>query len=380
MTNIVRTKLYLHLSLAFMLTAFLTSCYADTTIALTSPLEYQVTQRDTLSEGNLSVRGTTTIESNEWQYRLLSAPGLEEWTDLPSIPKEGVIDFSIRAPAGGWYVLELRAMNGNQTIETVRVEHIGVGEVFIIAGQSNAANYGAKKQRTKTERVSSFNGARWNIAHDPQQGAAGESGSFIPAFGDAMYERFNVPIGVACIAEGGTSVREWLPKGERMNNQPTTGLNVVQVADGEWESTGALFSRLEDRLNHFGPDGFRAILWHQGESDAGQARAGYPEDRQITGAQYVAFMKTLVQAAHDVNNEPATWFTAKTTYHRKDRASDAEFRDAMQRLWDEQVTLEGPDTDSLGPSYREGVHFNTEGLTAHGNLWADKVGDWLDNR
>jgi hypothetical protein len=47
---------------------------------------------------------------------------------------------------------------------------VGVGEVFVVAGQSNSANHGAEKQVTKTKRVSAFDGTGWQLADDPQPG------------------------------------------------------------------------------------------------------------------------------------------------------------------------------------------------------------------
>ena len=64
------------------------------------------------------------------------------------------------------------------------VDQFAVGEVFIVAGQSNAGNYGSEKQVNKTKLVSEFDGKQWNLANDPQLGAGGNGGSFMPAFGE----------------------------------------------------------------------------------------------------------------------------------------------------------------------------------------------------
>ena len=72
------------------------------------------------------------------------------------------------------------------------------------------------------------------------------------------------------------------------------------------------------------------------------------------------------------------WFTAQTTYHNEKDTSDDEFRSAMKKLWEKGLSLEGPDTDQLRVEYRDGVHFNGKGLQKHGQLWAEKVGAWLD--
>lgn len=357
---------------------------ADPALVLKCPVDYQVVQRQTPTEGTLRLQGKTTVTAEKWQYRLVGKPMAgqadEAWRDFPSPVKDGAFDFTVKAPAGGWYRLEVRGLNAGQPVAEAAVAHVGVGEIFIVAGQSNAGNYGSGKQSPQTGLVSSFDGVRWRPANDPQPGASGGGGSFMPAFGDAMAERFRVPIGIAGIAEGASSVRQWLPKGARMKQVPTIISGVKQVGPGEWESTGDLFYRLENRCMRLGPHGFRAVLWHQGESDAGQARSGYPADRQITGEQYFEFMGALIRAAGEKAGWPAPWVTAQTTYHSEQDASDEEFRAAMKKLWDKGLSLEGPDTDALRAEYRDGVHFNAKGLQKHGRLWAEKVGAWLERQ
>src|ERR1035438_6336816 len=96
------------------------------------------------------------------------------------------------------------------------IEHVGGGEVFLLAGQSNAANHGEGRQQPRSNLVVAFGNSRWQPANDPQPTASGNGGSFLPAFGDAMAERFKVPIDLVPLAVGSTSVREWLPKGDDM--------------------------------------------------------------------------------------------------------------------------------------------------------------------
>ena len=47
------------------------------------------------------------------------------------------------------------------------VERVGVGEVFVIAGQSNSANYGNPTLSAADDRVSTFNLSNWRHADDP---------------------------------------------------------------------------------------------------------------------------------------------------------------------------------------------------------------------
>jgi pimeloyl-ACP methyl ester carboxylesterase len=351
-----------------------------------SPLERQVFQRRTRAAGEIRLRGALLAESGQLQARVIrpaatgaAEPLLVDWQPIAT-DRAGAFHMALTAPAGGWYRVELRLLNDDRTLTSAAVNYVGVGEVFVVAGQSNSTNSGSEKQQTTTGMVSFFDGSRWVVANDPQPGTQDDSqgGSFLPAFGDALYERYHLPIGVASTGAGATSVRQWLPAGEQMSNRPTIDAHVREISPGVWESTGDLFAGLLERIEALGPRGCRAVLWHQGESDAGQTRGGYPADRQITGQQYREFMQKLVQASRRQAHWELPWFTALATYHSEQDAADEEFRAAGRALWQSGLTLEGPDTDALGKQYRDGVHFNAQGLAAHGKLWAEKVGVGID--
>ena len=352
-------------------------------LQLSKPLDWQVAQQSSTQQGSVRIEGKKPF-GDAVELRLIGKTlrgNLNDaWTALPNAG--GKVNFAadITTPAGGWYRLELRTVRDGKPIEEAKVEHVGVGEVFIVAGQSNSANYGSEKQQPKSGLVTSFDGKTWRVADDPQPGAGGTGGSFIPAFGDAMAERFHVPIGIVSIGVGSTSVREWLPKGEEVNRLTTTGRGLDEISPGHWQAKGELFDKLKSRLDALGPHGCRAILWHQGESDAGQARGGAPADRQISGDDYARYMKTLVEASRQTAGWQVPWFTAQATYHSERDPADDEFRAAQKSLWDSKRTLPGPDTDALGAEFRHGVHFNARGLQQHGQLWAEKVGAWLDTQ
>jgi hypothetical protein len=352
-----------------------------------SPSEYQIYQRSNRGTGTMRLRGLLTADAGQLRCRLVGSarqgnptPVVQDWQAVASDLAKGRFDAAITAPAGGWYCLELRLEHEGRVLAETAIEHVGVGEIFVVAGQSNSTNYGSEKQQTATGMVASFDGIRWVLAQDPQPGVqdGSKGGSFLPAFGDALYEKYRVPIGVASTGAGATSVRQWLPKGERMQNRPTIAAHVRSVGPGEWESTGTLFDGLMKRIGALGPHGCRAVLWHQGESDAGQARAGYPADRQITGPQYRAFLEKLLRATRQRAGWDIPWFVAQATYHSENDPADDEFRAAQKALWGSGLAQEGPDTDALRKAFRAGVHFNGKGQQAHGRLWAEKVGVYLD--
>ncbi len=356
-------------------------------IVIESPQEYQVVQRAGDDRGTVPVRVRFTAPLPQivrWEAEVdrtddPNTASVVAWQAFPEPAEDGVLRMELSVPQGGWYRLGLRGLDkaGNRMVEE-QVARFAVGEVFIVAGQSNAANSGAVCLKSETANVSSFDGHTWRLADDPQPGASGGGGSFMPAMGDDLSRRLGVPIGIVAIAQGATSVREWLPRGTPVHKLTTTGAGLLPAANGQWECNGELFLRLTQRFAALGPRGFRAVLWHQGESDAGQARSGYPADRQISGDDYVRYMRALIEGSHRAAGWNLPWITAVTTYHSEHDAADGEFRTAQQSLWTLGLSCEGPDTDALRAEFREGVHFNERGLRRHGHLWAEQISHWLD--
>ena len=59
---------------------------------------------------------------------------------------------------GGWYNLEVRGMNGDQQVgNTTTIERVGIGEVFIVAGQSNAQGIHQNAPNPLNDRVNCVN-------------------------------------------------------------------------------------------------------------------------------------------------------------------------------------------------------------------------------
>ncbi len=235
--------------------------------------------------------------------------------------------------------------------------------------------FACRRKRALSVHLTGRNGD-WVTIHN-QARAALAAASCLPWRTNSA-RRLAVPIGIVAIAQGATSVREWLPKGTPIDRLTTTGAGVLPVANGKWESNGELFQRLTRRFAALGPYGFRAVLWHQGESDAGQARSGYPAERQISGDDYVRYMRALIEGSQHAAGWNVPWITAVTTYHSEEDAADAEFRTAQKSLSTLGLSHEGPDTDTLRAEFRDGVHFNEKGLRRHGAMWAEKVANWLD--
>jgi len=108
---------------------------------------------------------------------LKSAAEVVGWRATP-LGTDGTFWIAIDVPAGGWYRCEARATRGTAVLAEAAVEHVGVGEVFVVAGQSNSANVGEERLRPATGLVATLDGAGWRPADDPQPGAEGGAEAF----------------------------------------------------------------------------------------------------------------------------------------------------------------------------------------------------------
>ncbi|MBM3845133.1 MAG: hypothetical protein FJ405_02445 [Verrucomicrobia bacterium] len=360
------------------------SATPEVAVRLITPLEHQVFQRRTARVGSIRIDGTLSAALNEAvviEAQVLGANTGGDWRRLAELkPGQTAFREELEAPAGGWYELAVRARRNATSLGQTAVHRVGVGEVFVVAGQSNSANHGEEKQKPASDRVVAFSGAHWQPANDPQPGASGDSGSFLPPFADAIATRFNVPVGLVAVGVGATSVREWLPRGVRFDRPPTLTGNVRQLESGEWESTGILFDRFLARVKQLEGSGFRAVLWHQGESDANQK----DPTRTLPGDAYRQSMEKLIQDLRRKAGWDFPWFVALASYHTPEDPGSSDIRAAQAALWKSGLALEGPDSDALTGNLRDsggkGVHFSGEGLGVHGAKWAEKVSPWLETQ
>jgi hypothetical protein len=317
-----------------------------------SPLDYQVFQRYSRDRGQITLRGSVRPQCDAVEARLTGTslegklPGT--WQKVPFDKSNQTFHSTLPTPAGGWYRLELRALRDRNVVAQTRVEHVGIGEVFVCAGQSNSTNCAEELLRPASGMVASFDGESWQPADDPQPGVHDRTGggSNWPPFGDALYEKYKVPVGIASTGMSGSSVTHWQPDGE-------------------------LFKWMEARIRQLGVGGFRAVLWHQGESDVG-----------MTAEEYARLLTDVIRASKKEAGWDFPWFVAQASYHNPEKPSFAAVREGQKKLWESKVALEGPDTDTLRGANRDnggkGIHFSGQGQRAHGKMWADKVSAYLD--
>lgn len=170
-------------------------------------------------------------------------------------------------PVGGLYRIEtcLR-MDDEQPMELATrgdmIHHVAIGDIWVIAGQSNAAGYGKGPVCDPPEMGIHLlrHCGRWDLATHPfnestrtVQGWNGEpvnpGHSPYLAFARLIKKETGMPIGFLQTALGGSPLRRWDP-----------------------EEDGDLYRNMMDVIHAAGGK-VRGILWYQGCSDCDQANA-----------------------------------------------------------------------------------------------------------
>jgi hypothetical protein len=333
------------------------------------PRDLEVFQRAKLDSGPVRVAGRVVVPADIVKFRFTGKDRRARdlagnWSETKVGP-DGAYAVEVTLPAGGWYALELTALKDGKEVASERVGRVGVGEVFVGAGQSNSTSCGGigtnhpldGRMQPASGLVSTFDGRNWRIADDPQPGAHDKhaGGSFWPTFGDVMVARFGVPVGVAVTGHGGTSINVWKTDSELFR------WTLARVEALEAGRQGG------SRRN----PGFRALLWHQGESDA----------KTMDAAGYSGGLGLIIKDMRTRAGWKFPWFVAQATYH-PGMPPFAGVRAGQKKLWTSGLALEGPDTDAMVGELRDnggkGIHFSKKGLKVHGEAWAEKVGDWLE--
>jgi len=275
-------------------------------------LKGQVLQRDRNNLGRARIQGTCRL-NGAVELRVLRQGKVlrgRAWTPSGEAVSR---HFEVRLenlPAGGPYRIELRIRYGKKPPEEIAIDEVFVGDVWILAGQSNMqglGNMGDAPQPHPMIRAFYMRDV-WGQAEEPlhflEEGVDifhngyGDGPNRPPkrklsamrrnllkgvspglGFGLAMQKRTGVPQGLLACAHGGTSLAHWSP---------------------ELRSQGgaSLYGAMMRRLEKLGQP-VAGVLWYQGESDT---------DTPQQAENYTANMMKLIEAVRrDTGQAQLPW-------------------------------------------------------------------------
>lgn len=210
-----------------------------------------------------------------------------DWTKVESRPDGSWSGVLKNVPAGGLYRLETHVMvQGDIAQEWARrgdMRHfLGIGDLWIIAGQSNSAGYGRGPYIDPPELgIHIYNNAmRWAIATQPMNESTDSAHPVNNENGNSGHspwlhwarlvkQAIGVPIGLIQTSLGGSPLSRWNPTQEGKADLYDNMISCVQAVGGQ----------------------AKGVLWYQGCSDTDEKQSATYENRFINAV--TAWRKNL---------------------------------------------------------------------------------------
>lgn len=383
-------------------------------ISISFPVSRAVIQRNNANQANLNIAGHIKNSVDRIEARLV--PRAEQSrldtivTTSWQIVQLNPLNFfsGTISVKGGWYNLQMRAIkNSVIVIDTMIVERVGIGEVFVYVGHSNAQGgvYGQTGPNATDDRVSCI-----AVGQEPQCNGSNpfqpakssdslwckylQSGNeqylpmlkfskvsiasgiapfcshpwFWSIMGDSLSRKLNVPILLYGTAFGGTKSEHWYKAAKG-----------IPFDHGFIKSSIAMpYINLKNVLQLYVPlTGIRGILCLHGVNERNDSQ----EDIQMWMQGYIG------QSRIDSKIDNLAWVIALDSYLLDHGQNPAPFplkpnpRNAQAAVAQQAYNFQGPDLDVItddgggnGISQRpDGLHFGNQGLIYAANLWVDAI-------
>ncbi len=366
----------------WLITSFSASAQtAGQAVKITYPESRAVFQRENDNTSTIYVSGNYYQPIDSVQARVqaeVAGQGINtDWVTIQRNLKGGIFQGPLRAK-GGWYRLEVQAFSGGAVVGNDVIRKVGIGEVFIITGQSNAQGFqdfgavGAADDRVNCVTYDNFTP---NSLADPpapnfQQlsagaliGPRGKSAWCWGVLGDLIAKQYQVPVLFINTAWQGTVIKNW-----RESSEGKIAKNIFAMGTPfENFPVGMPYANLVIALRYYcSLQGLRAVLWQQGENDnvpLNSTRQSYRDDMQ-----YI-----VNKTRSDTQRYPA-WVLARSSYNLGKVSQDiVQAQNDVINTYNNNV-FAGPFTDNIQvPRFEGGVHFGGEGLKQLGQAWFESL-------
>jgi len=313
-------------------------------ISIIYPARYAVIQRTSNDTGDIPIAGVFEGNPSAIEVRFNGGP----WTEVSIQPTQNQFVGLLHNQSVGQGLIEARFADNHSITDSK--DSVGLGDVFVIAGQSNAIMLGENLQTfgnsspfTASVYSPSF---AWIPANDPfydgqfyNDRFRGEhtKGSAWPLVAKQIMQNERIPVAFIASAIGGTSILAW------QKDSPAYKAMLGEVREA---TNGTMF--------------VKAVLWFQGEQDtldtSNQATVrGSYDYYKANFSKFASNLKSDINTSTIVAGQIGELIDGFANRNTVDN-----IRRAQTDIWREnQFVSPGPITYDIGP-LNGGVHFTSD--------------------
>jgi hypothetical protein len=339
-------------------------------ITISFPVNRAVFQRNFSNTGMIPIAGTfqTRVERIDARLTPIKGGNAIDWVTISVNPNFGTFIGGVFAQAG-WYKLEVRALLGKTLVGTSTIEKVGVGEVLIISGQSNAQGYESRgNPPANDDRVNCitnfFSYGQTTEPPFPIIAQITENVKIAPfgngswcwgKLGDLLAEKLNVPILFINTGFEAMGIEAWSKSADGERGQ--------DFYSGNFALPGYPYENLKKSLHYYvNMFGARSVLWQQGETD---------NDKRTSTEKYRQNLEHLISRSRGDTGKNISWMISRSS--RVISGTYQPVIDAQnQVIQNYSNTFEGPNTDLI-TERTDGVHFFGNGLVELARAWNAKL-------
>lgn len=244
-------------------------------ILITYPVQYFTKQRYNDTHGNITVRGTYDGNPASIEARFNGS----SWKVINNSPSNGTFYGVLTEQSVGQGNLEVRFSNNPAVTSSVRT--IGIGDIFLVTGQSNsdcALDINNSYLNASNKYISTVytHDDIWKKTEGSVCWSTGSTSGWFPLLSDYIIQNTGIPV-------------SWI----------VTGIGNTDILN--WQPGNIYFSSMQSQLNESTDNTgeVKAVLWYQGERDAPEGNYTYYLENltnYVNGVIAVSTAKTVLVA------------------------------------------------------------------------------------
>ncbi|MCF2445474.1 T9SS C-terminal target domain-containing protein [Dyadobacter sp. CY345] len=374
-----------HRNLLLTFLFFLSCCLGlRAQLVIKSPINNQVLQRDKSGFAEISVTAYAYVPYESIEAKLTPIQGniaeIKSLSFSKSQIDQGFLTATFEAKTG-WYELQLTGYAANGTVDISAASRVGIGEVFLVAGNSNAMGLPDLGSKNSSDQVVTFNAINKFLNADnitvapdePMQAPqfapikakdyifpSGETSWYWAELGDMLNKKLNTPVLFLNSA--------WAAANSENYRDGASGKDAFNVYVGKFWPNRQPYTNIINTVRYLNSSlGLRAILWSHGENDAQQG---------VTEENYFNNIRTLITNSRRDTGKDIPWIIARNSASSTLPKPYVPVITAQNRIisLDSFNTYAGPNLDTVQMPRPQQGHFENiaggvQGLTLAASAW-----------